>query len=279
MPPPPPLAAAARALDVDPGALRRQRKPGPPRPVERWRCGDLLFDYASTSEGRRLMKLEVHGRQWAVGIDVPVPPVLLYDQDGSVLVSRWISGSSCGGAEPTAESLRVAERVAHAERPRFGPQASTWRASRASLPLRSARLVAGGLPVRRYMQQRELYAALALKDVAHGDFYRRNVLVSATGDVAVIDWEHLSVQPRWTDHVRLWSTLTDANDRRVVLLHINRSAPAREHSHLAIVVRYLTLRLLGENLAAASRYRDPADLVHARHMVHEGEQLARSMEG
>ena len=48
---------------------------------------------------------------------------------------------------------------------------------------------------------------------------------------------------------------------------ITAGLAAADRRHLAVVVRYLVLRLLGENLAAPPDQRDADDLAHARLMV------------
>lgn len=272
------LGEVAAAVGVDPECLHADRKPGPPRPVERWRCRDLIFEQAPTKDGLRLMQLEVTGRQWARGLGIPVPDIVHHDPARGVLVSRWLNSVSCCGREPTLAALRLADKIQDSMVPQCGPSPSTWRANRVTIVPRAARLILGGLPVAYYLRQRELYNNLAGRAAAHGDYYRRNVLLREFGELAIIDWEHLSMQPRWTDHVRLWSTLTDHTDRELALTYLHEKVPSDDRWHLSVVVRYLTCRLLGENLAAPSRYRSVDDLAHARRMLKEGEQVARSLE-
>lgn len=271
------LLEAVATIGANPDCLRRERKPGPPRPVERWRCADLVLEDALTSDGSRLLQLEVAGRHWARSIGIPAPDVVHHDPKGGVLVSRWLTARSCRGKEPTLAALAVADQICGSELPPSSPEPSTWRGKRLTSVPRVARLVLGAMPVHHYLKQREAYNSLHNRAAAHGDYYRRNVLLHGSGDLSIVDWEHLSLYPRWTDHVRLWSTLTESTDRQLVLEHLNENVPSWDQRHLSVVMKYLTCRLLGENLAAPNRYRNADDLAHARRMIEEGEEVARSL--
>lgn len=270
---PDPVRAAVRAAGADPDALPEAVKPGPPRPVRRWVDDTLVVDVAASEAGRRLVRLEVEGRRWAEAAGVPVPTVHAAAPDGSWLVGARAPGVSCRGAEAVGAALEAADRIAACAAPLPAEPPSTWRADRRTLAVRVARSVVGGLPLLRFRAARAEAAALADRGPGHGDLYRRNVL-AAGPDVRVIDWEFLGDHPRWTDHVRLWSTLTDPADRATALGRIEASVPTAQHPHLAVLVRHLTLRLLAENLASPQRQRNEDDLGHARGMVSEGEDLA-----
>ncbi|PKW26712.1 phosphotransferase [Phycicoccus duodecadis] len=270
---PEPVRAAVRAAGADPDALSEAVKPGPPRPVRRWVDDTLVVDLAASEAGRRLVRLEVDGRRWATAAGVPVPAVHGAAPDGSWLVGARAPGTSCRGAEAVGAALDAADRIAACPAPLPAEAPSTWRADRRTLAVRVVRSVAGGLPIPRFRAARAAAAGLADRVPGHGDLYRRNVLADGA-DVLVIDWEFLGGHPRWTDHVRLWSTLTDPADRAVALRRIEGSVPTSGHPHVAVLVRHLTLRLLAENLASPVRQRNGDDLAHARRMVGEGEDLA-----
>ncbi|NHA66594.1 phosphotransferase [Phycicoccus flavus] len=267
------VAAAVRAAGPDPDGLREVRKPGPPRPVRRWTGDTVLLDLATSAEGRRLVAAEVAGRRWAAEAGVPVPAVLAVGAgDGWMLTAR-APGVSCRGAGAVRAALAAADAVAACRAPLPTVPASTWRGDQRTLVARVARSAVGGLPLRRFRAARAAAAALTDQAPGHGDLYRRNVL--ADGDrVSVVDWEFLSTHPRWTDHVRLWSTLTDPADRAVAVAHLEAVVPAAAHGHLAVLVRHLSLRLLAENLAAPPAERNSDDVDHARRVVPEGERLA-----
>lgn len=269
---------ALASVGVDPAALEEVRKPGPPRPIRRWRGAEVLVDVATSEHGRRLVGLEVEGRSWAHAAGVPVPAVHAVGPGGGWMVGERADGVSCRGSGAVLAALDAADRVAacSAARPAIAP--STWSGDRRTLPVRVARSVVGGLPLRRFREARA--AAYALTDVVsgHGDLYRRNVIADGD-DIRVIDWEFLGAHPRWSDHVRLWSTLTDPADRAVAVGHLEDVVPAAGHHHLAVLVRHLTLRLLAENVAAPPRHRSSDDVDHARAMVLEGEELALQISG
>lgn len=272
------VRAVLASLGVDPVVLEEIRKPGPPRPIRRWWCADVLVDLATSEHGRRLVRLEVEGRAWAAGAGVPVPGVHAADPDGRWMVGARAHGVSCRGPGAVRAALDAADRVAACSAPRPALAPSTWSGDRRTLPARVARSLLGGLPIRRFREARA--AARALTDVAsgHGDLYRRNVIADQD-DISVIDWEFLGPHPRWSDHVRLWSTLTDTADRTLAVGHLEDVVPLSGHPQLAVLVRHLTLRLLAENVAAPPRHRNSADLAHARAMVREGEELARRISG
>lgn len=269
---------ALRDTGHDPDALLEAVKPGPPRPVSRWVGEAVLVDVARSADGRRLVALEVAGRRWAGHAGVVVPAVLAVDDDGAWMVSERAGGTSCRGPAAVRAGLEAADRIAACDVPLPELPSSAWTGDRRTFAARVLRSVAGGLPVRRFRDARAAAAGLTALGPGHGDLYRRNVLADG-GRVSVIDWEFLGTHPRWTDHVRLWSTLTDPEDRAVAVAHLDAAVPVAEHPHLAALVRHLTLRLLAENLAAPRRQRDADDLAHARTMVGEGEALARRLLG
>ena len=130
------------------------------------------------------------------------------------------------------------------------------------------RTVAGGVPAARFRRARRAYHGLAERTPAHGDYYHRN-LVDLPDGSAVVDWEFLGCAPRFTDHVRLWTVLPDA-DLRAHALHLLLSGrtPA-ERRHVATVMEWLSLRLVAENLAVRPELRNRADLAHARRVAAE----------
>lgn len=269
---------ALASVDVDPDVLEEVRKPGPPRPIRRWRGADVLVDVATSEHGRRLVGLEVEGRAWARAAGVPVPAVHAVGPGGGWMVGARAHGVSCRGPGAVRAALDAADRIAACSTPRPALAPSTWSGDRRTLPVRVARSVVGGLPLRRFREARA--AAHGLTDLVsgHGDLYRRNVIADGD-DIRIIDWEFLDAHPRWSDHVRLWSTLTDPADRAVAIGHLEDVVPVDGHRHLAVLVRHLTLRLLAENVAAPPRHRSSDDLAHARAMVVEGEELAHQISG
>jgi aminoglycoside phosphotransferase len=273
---PPAAAELVDELGALPG-LAPVRKPGPARPVQRWSGDAVVVDVAVGDEGRRLIRLEADGRRWATTHGVPTPPLLGVADDASWLVTRRVRGTSCRGERAVRAAMTVADAIARAPAPVSPVAATVWRGTRATLAQRAARSVAAGLPVHAYRRARAAVAELDEHATAHGDLYRRNVITTDGARVWVIDWEFLGSHPRWTDHLRLWSTLTDPVDREIALGHVLTSVSRSDQEHVAVLIRYLTLRLLAENLAAARRWRNADDVEHARRMVAEGEAVARQL--
>ncbi len=252
------------------------------RPVTRWRgagaLGEVLVETADDAEGRRRLVCERDGRAWAGRAGVPTPAVLGAAPDGAWLVSSF-------GAPPRLDeawvtrALVIADVVAAADPP-LGLRipTSTWRASTHSRAARVLRTVAGGVPAARFRRARAAYHGLAERTPAHGDYYHRN-LVDLPDGSAVVDWEFLGCAPRFTDHVRLWTVLPDA-DLRAHALHLVLSGrtPA-ERRHVATVMEWLSLRLVAENLSVRPELRNRVDLAHARRVAAEAAALVPRLMG
>lgn len=272
---PPGAIAALRSSGLTPDDLAYQSKKGPPRPVSTFVGGGLVLAVARNHEGARLIELEVTGRRWAEQHDIATSTVIDVCPNQDWMLARWIDPlGSASGPEYVAAALETADRIMRLPLPAQATYASTWRSRRRTLIIRSARLTIGGVPVRHWYRTRGRASALTRSATAHGDFYFRNVLPGPTC-VYVIDWEFLGSAPMFTDHLRLWSTLKCKQDRRQVLDHLLSSADPDTWAHICDLAAWLGLRLLAENLSAPRRFRNPADLAHARVIAREADRIAK----
>lgn len=271
---PPELRHALEVLGTDPCDLV-ERSPGRPRPVRHLVGGGVIVDVARDATGRHLNGLEVFGRRWAASHGLPTARLHAADPHGAWLVGEFVASGEPGGPDYVAAALEVARGMAALPAPRGGPAPVTWRASRRTLPVRVARLVAAGLPLQRWRAARA--AALALPDevTAHGDYYFRNVLwAGADEGVRLVDWEYLGRAPRHADPLRLWSCMKAEADRNLLVEELLRVAPAGERRPIGLLAHWLGLRLFAENVSAPRAHRNPEDARHARVMMREGRDLA-----
>lgn len=271
------IEAAFRSSGLGQSDFSYHPKAGPPTPLRSFLSPDSVLTVAVDAEGRRLNRVEARCRQWAGAHGIPVPDVLDADPEGAWLLARRVHTHAPEGTAYVHAALDVADRIAGLPAPELDLPASQWRASRASLPARLLRSVAGGLNPLAFVRARRAAAGLTTLATSHGDFYRRNVLADAAGTVSVVDWEFVGSAPQWTDHVRLWSTLRRPDDRRVAWERITSGIGPQDAKHLSILVRWMTLRLLGENLAAPRSQRDADDLRHARVVVAEARSFSAAL--
>jgi hypothetical protein len=264
---------AFREAGLDPAAFSLIPKPGPPTPLRTHVSDESVLTVALDSEGRRQNLLEHICRRWAVRQGVRCPQVI-----GASPTGQWIHATRVVLQPPQGSTyvhgaLDAADRIAAAEPPELPVAATRWRASGAARIAPALRGVLGGLDLRRFLQARRAAAVLEDLTTCHGDFYRRNVLFG-TGDlVYVVDWEFVGRAPRWTDHLRIWSTLRCAEDRAEAWSRIVSDLPPGGVEHVRSLSAWLSHRLLAENLAAPVKQRNPDDLAHARRLVVETQTL------
>jgi len=271
------------SLGYDITLIRASGHHAPKRPLRQFLCdgarGPLLIEVARNRLGRRRNLVEAAGRTWARQWGVATPPVLDMHQAGQWMVSRRIAAVSSRDVDYLDHALDTAERIGAAT---SGPPemrlGNSWRAPRRSLPLRATRGLLGGLRLRLWRAARAQAYRLPRDRIAHGDYYRRNVLWCGDG-VTVIDWEYLSWAPRHTDALRLWSTEREAADRDHVMQRVLSSTPRDKWADIGCLALWLSLRLLGENLSAARKARTRDDLEHARQMIPEASHLAVRLGG
>lgn len=254
---------------LPPDRFEYWEKPGPPTPLRSFRSADRVFTVALSAAGRDRLLVEQQCRRWATDHDIPVPAVRAAAADGTWLVADHITVGPPQGSPYVVEALRIADRISSCPLPRLTRSAAVWRGPRRTLPARLIRQTRGGLSLPRLRRARAAARDLTDRAPAHGDYYRRNVLADRAGGVSVVDWEFIGSAPRFTDHLRLWSTLRDDADRKTAWAVITADLDEPRRHHVAVLGEYLVLRLLGENLAAPDHQRDPADLAHARLMVSE----------
>jgi Phosphotransferase enzyme family len=240
---------------------------------------ELVLTVAASADGHRLNLVEAACRRWADEHGIAVPRVRSCAPDGAWLLAEAVTPQSPEGAGYVRAALDIADRVAALPPPGLDVPASGWRGDggRVDLLVRLARSSLGRLPLHRFVSARRAAAGLTDLTTSHGDFYRRNVLARSATDVAIIDWEFVGPAPRFTDHVRLWSTLRRPADRASAWTRITAGLEPAQAGHLATLTEWMTLRLLAENLAAPRSQRDAADLAHARLVVKEARGLTAAL--
>lgn len=267
------VASAFDQAGLDPGAFGYAAKPGPPTGLRTYLGPDAVLTVAVDDEGRRQNLVEHACRRWAAPHGVPCPTVLAASPTGEWLHAQRVRAERPEGPGYVHAALDAADAIAALEPPALSVAPSRWRPARSARLVSAARGALGGLDVPRFLRSRRAAAGLTDETTCHGDFYRRNVLHAPGDGVSVVDWEFVGRAPRWTDHVRFWSTLRRAEDRREAWARISGAAGPEGEAHLAALTSWLCHRLLAENLAAPRRQRDPEDLAHARVVVAESRAL------
>lgn len=239
-------------------------KPGPPRPVERWRATmdvegsptPVLVAVAHDEEASQRLQHERDARSWAVAQHIPVPQDL--GNGAGWLISELIDSTPTHGAEYVDRALQITAAIRASTVP--PPAAvSSWQGSRRDLPRRLMRALIGRLPMREFRQVRAEAANLPADVWVHGDFSNANVM-NSPADLRIIDWE-FSGQGIWgTDEVRLWSTLDDPADRQRLMTGFLAELPPQRRQDTGVLIHWLAVRQLAENLAAPRRHQNPANI-------------------
>ena len=276
------LASELRRRRADLTTLTSVASTGVPRPVDRWRV-DLrgracLVEQGVGAEGRRRLVVEAAGRAWARRIGVPSPPVIAHDFDTGWLISE-LGEPIQVDREVVDWAMSMADRIAEAT---YGPTTdghesdwSTVDVSSVERARRAVRMARHGLTPGAFLRARREYQALADHTWAHGDFYVRN-LVSVEGEFAVVDWEFAGSHPRFTDHVRFWSLLPGAL-RPYAMDQMMADRTPRELRQLGVVIGWLGIRILAENLSVPAESQNAADLEHAHALQGEARFWSSSL--
>lgn len=267
------VTSAFDQAGLDPAGFGYAAKPGPPTGLRTFLGEDTVLTVAVDDEGRRQNLVEVACRAWAAPHGIGCPAVVAAAPGGDWLHAERVRAGRPEGPDYVRAALVAADRIALLEPPELSVAPSAWRPARSARLLSAARGTLGGLDVPRFLRARRAATGLAEQTTCHGDFYRRNVLHVPGSGVSVVDWEFVGRAPRWTDHVRLWSTLRRPEDRREAWARISEAAGPDGEPHLRALTEWLSHRLLAENLAAPRRQRDPEDLAHARALVAEARVL------
>lgn len=239
-------------------------KPGPPRPVERWRAtmivggesAPVLVAVAVGDEAAQRVRHECAARSWARRNGVSVPVVLAEGRDW--MVSQLVDVTDSVGADYVDEALRSAALIRAAAEP--PPAAvSSWQGSRRDRAQRLVRALIGHLPLKEFFRVREEAAKLQADVWVHGDYSSSNVMNSDTG-IRVIDWEFAGLGIWGTDEIRLWSTMEHLPDRERLMTRFIDTLPAERHRDTGVLMHWLALRQLAENLAAPRRYQNPENI-------------------
>lgn len=276
---PPELHVALAAHGVPAAALSPHVTAVRRRPVSRLTGSGLVVDLALDDRGRRLNLLEVHGRTWARARGLPTPDVLAHDGAGRWLLARQLDIQPASGHDYVHAASALAARIAGSSPPRGGPPPTSWRAPRRTIVLRAARMRAAGMSLTSFRAVRRAASALPTGPVAHNDYTYRNVLHLAAGGLCLVDWEYLGPAPRYTDELRLWTTLRREDDRQLLMELLLRRADKGQRSHIGLLSLWLSLRLRAENVAAPRPDRDPADAAHAAEVLVEAKRIARELGG
>jgi hypothetical protein len=235
-------------------------------PVCLYRRDSLLIMVAGDPQGRRQIRAEVLGRQWAHRSQIPVPKIMAANVDDGWAVGEWVPVVPPSGSDYVYSAMAVADRIAKAPL-ETRPDAATWKGRRADIVARAVRMAGAGVNIPAFRAYRAAAASLPRDHMAHGDFYTGNVL-RLDGAVTVIDWEFLGPAPRFTDHLRLWSTLRSAQDREYALAQIRAQSRGYEQQ-VNTLGMWLSYRLLAQVVSAPRRDRRHDDLRFARRLVRE----------
>ncbi len=245
-------------------------KPGPPRPVERWRATmnvdndrrDVLVAVAEGATAVRQIQHECAARTWASANSIPVASVLAAGPDW--MISELVVLTDTQGADYVDQALESTARIRAAASP--PPEAvSQWHGSRRDLPQRLIRAVIGHLPILEFRRVRAEAATLSADVWVHGDFSVANVMNSPHG-IRIIDWEFSGIGVWGTDEIRLWSTLELSRDRERLMTGFIDALPAERRRDTGVLIHWLALRQLAENLAAPKRYQN-ADNIALGHVA------------
>lgn len=263
----PPVISAStdwrRAVHTDPAPVPFD-KPGPPRPVQRWRATmtvdgaqvPVLVAVAIGEEATRRVKHECTARSWATENGITVPEVLAEGPDW--MASQLVELTDSEGTEYVDAGLRAAALIRAAGDP--PPAAvSAWEGSSRNRAQRLVRALIGHLPLREFFRVRAEAANLPAEVWVHGDFSSSNVMNSDTG-IRVIDWEFAGPGVWGTDEIRLWSTMERLADRERLMTHFIDDLPRDRRRDTGILLHWLALRQLAENLAAPRRYQNSENI-------------------
>jgi Phosphotransferase enzyme family len=271
------IAQSFRQAGLDPAAFVYVPKPGPPTPMRIHVGEDSVFTVALSAEGRRQNLIEHTCREWAAQHGIDCPTVLGFARTGDWLHAERVRAQRPEGSAYVNRALDAADHIARSEPPVLPVPPTQWRAGHLPRLRRTFRGILGGLNIRDFLRSRRAAAELTDLTTCHGDFYRRNVLFRASGQVSIVDWEFVGLAPRWTDHLRIWSTLRRAEDRAESWNRILASCSPSDTGHLDVLMRWLCHRLLAENLAAPRHQRDREDLEHAHRLMAEARSISAEL--
>lgn len=270
------VARAFREAGLEQSAFTYVAKPGPVTPLRTYMSDDRVLTVALDAEGRRQNLIEQACRVWAKKRGVRSPVIVDFAREGDWLHAERVRVQSPQGPLYVHAALDAADRVAGGEPPVISVPPSQWRSSSSPRVGPVIRGVLGGLNPVTFVQSRRAAAELTDLTTCHGDFYRRNVLFGESGMVSIVDWEFVGRAPRWTDHLRFWSTLRRPEDRNEAWNRLLDTS--RDHTrHLSILTHWLCQRLLAENLASPPALRNFEDLKHARRLAVEGRRLSAEL--
>lgn len=203
----------------------------------------LIVDEARSPRDVQRIRREIEGREWAAQHGIPTAEIVAKDAEGRWLVSRRLTDAPGESTAYVASAFEVSERIQALPLPRFVTAGGSWRAPRRSMPLRVGRMMRAGIGVRAFLAARRAFEMLPSDRPVHNDYHRHNVLnTTALGHVTVIDWEHAGAGPRYHDMIRLVVTIPDVAVAHLAWRMLLDTVPRRDHSALAVQLRWLALR-------------------------------------
>lgn len=251
----PAWSAARVALGTDPEVLRPW--PGQGSWVATTR--DVVVYLAGGEPERTRVWLEALRLRWAASVGIPVPAVVEVDRRFRWLAVERVPDDPPEGRDYVRAALFAGRTVASAPPPPVDVvgAARPRRASRRSIPVRLARMVRSPLDVAEFRAVRRAALALPSVELAHGDFHPANVLFDRrSGRVRLIDFEFLGLAPRGTDPLMLWTALDRSEDRHAVIDAVLTGTSPEERERLAVLHRWLALRVLADLVTLPAAYRD-----------------------
>lgn len=278
-----PMPEGWRAAVLETPAPTPFDKPGPPRPVTRWRAElevagantPALVAVAQNAEAAQRLDHEAQTRQWAQGQGISVPRILA--QGPGWLASELVHPLPDTGRDYVDHALATARLIRAATS--APPQAvSSWQGSRRNIAQRLVRALVGGLPIGEFRRVRAEAAELPTDVWVHGDYSCANVLRTPSG-VSIIDWEFCGHGIWGTDEIRLWSTMGDPRDRERIMSGFLADLPDHRRRDTGILIHWLALRQLAENLAAPRRHQDPSNVRLGHTTLAEARALRERLTG
>lgn len=238
---------------------------------------DLLIEIAVTDVGRRQLRNEIAGRQWASVTGVRTPSIFAYDPDGDWMIGEAATEALLDIAYVDA-ALEQADLIGGASLgPRESDDTRSWRSARLSKLARASLVAAGGLSVPLFLRSRQAYHSLPFDRPVHGDFYFLNVPQGLDGSPTVVDWEYLGWGPRFSDAARMWASLPDLHLRSHLMDRLlSQCESAQARIQLGVVVRWMAVRQIGENLSSL-RHRSEENVKHAWSILPEALALAKEL--
>ncbi|GAB4003840.1 phosphotransferase family protein [Nocardioides ultimimeridianus] len=237
----------------------------------------MVVDVASLPRDRVRIAREVAGRAWAVRNGIPTAEVVAADPEARWLVSRRVDDVPGESTAYVEAALEASLRIHAAPPPDFvADTGGAWRAPRWSAPLRVARLVHAGIDPRAFVAARQAVADQEGTVTVHNDFHRGNVLHPADGGgVVVIDWELITLGPRYTDMVQLVVDITEPSLALDAWERLLDAVAGPERRAVAQLLDWLAVRTYASDLSSPRGELAPGQLDRRRARWNEARLWSR----